>query len=102
MNITWSTYAKLSYYEELDFINNKWTIREVENFIILVEKFTIQLSSNTARGKYYPNNDIYSKVISKQTTVFYRIDPKRKAIELLLFWNNKRNPDFLIKILAQL
>jgi hypothetical protein len=102
MNITWTTYAKDSYYKELDYINTKWTLKEVENFIVLVEEFTKQLSLNSNIEKYYPKQDIYSIVLSKQTTVFYRRYPKQKTITLLLFWNNQKNPKALKRLLEKI
>mgnify|MGYP000368544974 CR=1 FL=1 len=101
IDITWTDYAKFSYFEELDFIDKKWTLKEVENFIVLVEDFIKQLSSRVIQGKFYTNNDIYSVVISKQTTVFYRRYPKQNSIALLLFWNNQKNQNSLKRLLKQ-
>lgn len=101
IHITWTDYAKFSYYEELDFIDKKWTLKEVENFIVLAEGIIKQLSSGVIQGKRYSNNDVYSVVISKQTTLFYRTYPMQNSIALLLFWNNKRNPNSLKRLLKQ-
>jgi len=49
-------------------------------------------------GKVYKAPDIYSQVISKQTTVFYRLR-ETQTIELVFFWNNQQNPDTLKKLL---
>ena len=79
LSVTWTSYAKASYYQEIDFINQKWTTKEVENFIFLIENFIERLSSGIEEGKVYPNTPIFSVVISKQTTVFleniFRIAP---------------------------
>ena len=29
--VTWTAYAKTSYYEEIDFIDKKWTTKEVQD-----------------------------------------------------------------------
>jgi hypothetical protein len=44
-------------------------------------------------------DNIYSLSLSEQTTFFYKINKDLSLIELLLFWNNLRNPDDLIKLL---
>ncbi len=41
----------------------------------------------------------YSLVISKQTTLFYRINENSNSVEFLLFWNNSKNPDDLVRLL---
>ncbi|MDB9837169.1 hypothetical protein OAC51_09780 [Flavobacteriaceae bacterium] len=41
ITVTWMAYAKISYYEEIDFIDKKWTIKEVQDFIFLVEDFIL-------------------------------------------------------------
>ena len=98
ISVTWTAYAKISYYEEIDFIDKKWTIKEVQDFIFLVEDFIERLSSGIEEGRVYPNNHIYSVVISKQTTVFFKKYPKDNTIVLLLFWNNQKDPETLKKL----
>ena len=99
ISVTWTAYAKISYYEEIDFIDKKWTIKEVQDFIFLVEDFIERLSSGIEEGRVYPSNPIYSVVISKQTTVFFKKYPKDNTIVLLLFWNNQKDPEILKKLL---
>ncbi len=43
--VTWTRYAKVSYFEEINYIDRKWTSREVEGFILLVEDLIQHLSS---------------------------------------------------------
>ena len=100
LKVTWTTYAKISYYQEIAFIDKKWTIKEVQDFIFLVEDFIKRLSTGIEEGKVYPNNPIYSVVISKQTTVFFKKYPKDNTIALLLFWNNQKDPKTLKKLLG--
>ena len=73
IEITWTAYAKHSYYEELNFIDTKWSITELENFVLLVDDFIKSLSIGVVVGKTYPNNNMHSVVISKQTTVGYKL-----------------------------
>jgi hypothetical protein len=102
MTVSWTSHAKLSYYDELDYIDLKWTLKEVEDFVILVNEFIDRLSLGVIEGKIYPNNNIRSVLISKQTTVFFRIYPEQKSIALLLFWNNQRDDRILKKLLQRL
>jgi len=96
--IDWTLSALNSYYEEVEFIRLKWNQKEVLKFENLVENELVRLSKNPSLGKIKFNNT-YSFLISKQTTLLYRINDKAKSIELLLFWNNQKNPEDLSKLL---
>ena len=77
LKITWTPLAKITYFEEIDFIESKWNQYEVEKFIVLVNDFVTRLSTGLAYGKKYPIKNINSIVISKQTTVFFKFYPTR-------------------------
>lgn len=102
IEVSWTTLAKLTYYEEIDFINLKWNLQEIEKFVLLVEDFVKRMSTGIVVGKSYPNNNIKSIVISKQTTVFYREYPTKNEISLLLFWNNQKDITALKRVLKRL
>lgn len=96
--VKWTESAKNTYLEEINFIYHKWSDKEVENFEDLVKSELNRLSFAPELGKLRCANE-YSLVISKQTTIFYRINSVDNSIELLLFWNNLKNPDDLSKLL---
>jgi len=97
-HVDWTFSALNSYYEEIEFIYLKWNQKEVLNFEKLVEKELERLSKNPTLGKINFKKN-YSITISRQTTLIYRINDKVKSIELLLFWNNLKNPENLNKLL---
>lgn len=98
-SILWLHEAEISYYEELDFIYEKCNIIEVENFTVLVYDFLEILSKKPTIGIYSKKYDTYSIVISRQSTLFYKIIEIDKVIEFVLFWNNKQNPKSFEKLL---
>ncbi|PQJ80307.1 hypothetical protein [Polaribacter porphyrae] len=102
LEVSWTTLAKLTYYEEIDFIDLKWNLQEIEKFVLLVEDFVQRMSTGIVVGKTYPNHNIKSIVISEQTTVFYREYPHKNEISLLLFWNNQKDSATLKRILKRL
>ncbi|WP_281228401.1 type II toxin-antitoxin system RelE/ParE family toxin [Flavobacterium aquiphilum] len=97
--VYWSVLSKESFNDEVDFIFRKWNLEEVLKFIKLVEMAIERLSIHPEIGRYRKEKEIYSFVISKQTTLFYRINKFQNQIELILFWNNSKNPVDLIKLL---
>jgi addiction module RelE/StbE family toxin len=98
LKVIWASTAKNSYHEEIDFIYLKWNSREVVKFEKLVTEEIQRIISNPLIGKI-SYNDVYSLSISKQTTLFYKIDKDLNLIELLLFWNNLKNPQDLTSLL---
>ncbi|WP_299212973.1 hypothetical protein [uncultured Dokdonia sp.] len=98
-DILWTELADLSYQQELDFINVKFNIDEVIKFMDLVSAFINKLESGIVEGRISKTTNMRSFVISKQTTLFFDIYEDRMVIELLLFWNNQKDPENLKGIL---
>lgn len=96
--LKWTFLASESYFDEIEFIYKKWNLKEVNKFESLVASELERLSLNPKIGKLQASKN-YSLVISKQTTIIYRINDNLKAVELLLFWNNLKNPSDLTKLL---
>ena len=100
MTIDWTDIAKETYADELEFIDVKWGIKEVENFMILSDDFLKTLATGTFEGKPIRKGSLRTSVISKQTSIYYKIDETSNSIILVCFWNNKKDPNALRRILA--
>ena len=96
--VEWTFLAEITYFNEMDFIYKKWNLKQVNIFEELVEKEISRLSINPEIGTL-KNNNLFSLIISKQTALIYRIKKENKSIELILFWNNLKNPEDLSKFL---
>ena len=83
--IVWVPLAVETYMQEIDFIYLKWNQKEVDDFVMLVDENLKRLSINPLIGQIHKN------VISKQTSLFYKIIEKDKKVELVYFWNNKKD-----------
>ena len=97
--IHWSKLAEITFSEEMDFIFEKWNQKEVDKFGLLVQNCLQSISENPKIGKNESENQVYSFVISKQTTIYFKISEIELRIDLILFWNNKKNPILLDKYL---
>ena len=95
--IKWLSDSSISYQNEIDFIYLKWNYKEVEKFILLVNENLFRLSINPFIG--IPIKTIFRIVISKQTTLYYKVVIAENRIDLLFFWNNSKNPIDLAKLL---
>lgn len=97
--IQWKPIATDSYFDEMNFILSKWNEIEVQKFEDLVYDFLDSVSKTSTIGIYKSENKCHSIVISKQTTLYYKINEEKSQIDLILFWNNSQNPKFLNKLL---
>ncbi len=95
--IKWLSNASLTYLDEIDFIFEKWNYKEVQKFILLVDENLKRLSVNPKIG--IPIKNMFRLVLSNQTTLFYTIQEKEKRIDLIIFWNNSKNPNDLVRLL---
>ena len=95
--IKWLSNASLTYLDEIDFNFEKWNYKEVQKFILLVDENLKRLSVNPKIG--IPIKNMFRLVLSKQTTLFYTIQEKENRVDLIIFWNNSKNPDGLIRLL---
>jgi hypothetical protein len=90
--IDWTLGSELTYYKEIEYISSKWRFEEVEKFIELVDDKIQTLSTGTMTGKPSNIKDVRVLVISKQTSLAYKVFESQSRIELISFWNNKVNP----------
>lgn len=95
--IYWKSLAEIIFSQEMIFILSKWNQKEVDKFAFLVDENLSRILQNPFIGQ--PIKSIYKVVISKQTTLYYKVIESDKTIELLVFWNNQKNPSDLIKLL---
>ena len=96
--IEWTPTAQSSFVDEVDFIFRKWNYKEISKFEDLVENEISRVALNP-QIVIQNSNGISSLVLSKQTTLYNRIKDNDYLVELLLFWNNLKNPNDLYKLL---
>jgi len=87
--IYWKSLSEITFSEEMLFILSKWNQSEVDKFAFLVDENLKRIALNPFIGK--PVKSIYKVVISKQTTLYYKVIESENRIELLIFWNNQKN-----------
>jgi len=92
--VIWSPEARITYYQVLEYLNNDWTFREIENFIDRTEQALTHISRNPLLYQYSQQNNTYKCVVVKQVSLFYRIESE--SVELLIFWDNRQDPTRLI------
>jgi len=95
--VVWTRKAKVSFNKEIDFIYKKWDEKIVERFLNRTDEIIRSISHSPLIFKAYKSDKtIRHGLLHENVTMFYRIVPERSTIEILLFWNNLRNPQKLL------
>lgn len=92
MTIVWTPKALNSYFVILDYLQNEWGEKVVQDFIIKIEHILMQVQEYPKMyesSEYYKN--IRKAVVTKHNLLFYKIKPRKKEIELLIFWDTRQD-----------
>ena len=94
MKVRWTTTAKQSYFNILDYLEESWPIREVNSFIEEVDKLLDQVSRYPKMSQESSKKRHVRKgFLTKDISLYYRYSSQKKEIELLVFWDNRQNPE---------
>jgi plasmid stabilization system protein ParE len=92
IEIVWSKRAEHSFDTICDYIRFEFSTKEEDVFVIAVFEMLKHISSFP---KAFPESKRFKNtrraVIHPHTTLFYRIESKKK-IRLLILWDNRNNP----------
>lgn len=86
MKIEWTLASKNDYWKNIEYLENRWSEKEVLNFIEEVEFSLGLLSKDNVIFMKSDYKNVYKMVVMKQITLYYAIE--NKTIYLLRFWNN--------------
>ncbi len=96
MKVSWMPKALKSFMEIVDFLNERWTKKEVDTFAEQTDKVIEQIAENpymfVATEK---RKNVRKGLVNKLVSLFYRVKPRKKEIELLRFRDNRMDPDKL-------
>lgn len=96
MVVIWTPKARRSYFEIIDHLEKTWTEREIRKFISDVDHLLVLIKQNPEIGEESgKRKDVRKCLITKQSSLYYRIKPHRKELQLLLFWDNRQDPEKL-------
>lgn len=82
--------ARADYFNIIEYLQEKWTAKEIKKFDQKFDKAIVQIALNPLSFEAYKNKDIRRFVMDKHNTIFYRL--KKDVIEVITIWSNKRNP----------
>lgn len=91
LEIKWSVKADFSLDELIEYLELEWSEKVVHGFMQKLYDFLDVLQEFPEIGSMqYPQRDIRGFVLTKQITVFYKVE--NEQIILLDFFDNRSNP----------
>jgi len=93
-----SSIANTSYLNNIEYLENCWTEKEIIQFIKKTDAVISILKEAPETFKtWHLDSKIHHIEIVKQISLYYEI--KSKEVHLLVFFNNHQNPNTLKKLL---
>jgi len=95
MKINWTKRAYKSYDEIIENLLERWSKKQVDEFINQTNKTIEQIQQNPYMYQQVSdkNKHIRKGFVNRFTSMFYQVRPKKEEINILKFWDNRRNPD---------
>jgi plasmid stabilization system protein ParE len=89
--ILWTDFALSELKDAIEYLNEKWTERELQNFAKEIEKTVNLLSHNPNLFQASDlKKEIRRVIVAKHNTLYYQI--KGNTVEILSFFSNRQNP----------
>jgi hypothetical protein len=84
--IHWSEPAKIDYWNNIEYLEREWTLKEVYDFMDKTDELIDLLTKANVTFKPTDYKNTYQVPVVKQITLYYSVINDK--IELLRFWNN--------------
>ncbi len=93
--LVWSDEALINLQGIIDYLEKRWTKREIKKFAQLLDEQLKLIKDNPFLFAESDKSDgVRKSVLSRQTTIYYRII--NFEIRLITLFDNRQNPDKLI------
>lgn len=92
-DIVWSPEARNTYIGVLESINSQWSISEVQAFQTHVNQVLELVRQFPEIYEYSDHSNAHRCVLSKQVSLFYRVEKEAETIELISFFDNRQDPE---------
>lgn len=94
--VLWSDKAKSTYIEIIEYLEYKWTEKEINAFISRADGVIIKISKNPYLFQQHKNDALVRQaVLHENVSLIYQISEDQKLINLITFWDNRQNPNKL-------
>ena len=96
MQVLLSKRAKIKLENLLNYLEKEWSLKSKTDFVRKLDKSIIQKSKHPVSSPESKKfTGLYKCVVTKQTTIFYRI--KSETVEIITLFDTRQNPTKLFK-----
>jgi plasmid stabilization system protein ParE len=88
----WTPEAVDTFNAIIEYLENKWTEKEVQSFVQRSQKIISQIEKNPYHFKSSGFNEIRIAFITMHNSILYRVNEQDGIIELYTFWDNRKDP----------
>ena len=93
LQVRWTTQAEKGYDNIINHLKEKWTQREIDNFVNETRQFLKLLENNpNMLEASRTRKNVYRGPMNHLTIITYRIKPRKKIIELLNVRSARKKP----------
>ncbi|MBI9067003.1 MAG: type II toxin-antitoxin system RelE/ParE family toxin [Salinivirgaceae bacterium] len=95
LRVRWSKEAEETFDAVIEYLENKWSEKEIRNFVRTSHKVIEQIEKNPFQFKASGFHSFRKAFVSKHNSLLYGVNEEDEVIELYTFWDNRQNPDKL-------
>jgi plasmid stabilization system protein ParE len=88
--IKWTSEAEETYDRIIQYLESRWTDREIVNFILRTQRVLNFIAENPYLFRRSGRNHVHEALITTHNLLLYRVKPKH--IELITFFDTRQNP----------
>ncbi len=92
MTVIWSERALKTYFKVADYLQEEWGEAVLDNFITKVDsliELIQEMPTMFELSRKYKN--VRKGFVTEHNTLYYRVKPRKKEIELLIFWDTRQD-----------
>jgi plasmid stabilization system protein ParE len=98
MKVFLSELAENKLLKLIDFLLENWSLKVRNDFIKKLTSKVVQISDQPESCQQSSEfKGLYKCIVTKQTTIYYRINFGKKEIEIITVFDTRQNPDKLEK-----
>jgi len=91
--IVWSDKSKKTYADIIEYLNFKWTEKEIHHFIFRTDSLIEKITGNPYLFQQYKTDPLTRQaVLHENVILIYQISAEGDTVNLLTFWSTRQNP----------
>lgn len=90
--IIWTDRARLELAQTLDYLENKWTEKEMKALAQSVENTVLLMQSNPLLFSRTNRKDVYRAIVMRKNSMIFLFNQSEKEVIILSFFNHLRKP----------